>query len=301
MTVWVVGSINLDLMSRVRRFPRPGETVTGTDVEESPGGKGANQAVASARMGAPTHMVGCVGNDDVGRQLMAFLTSEEVDVSGVATVDVSTGRAIVTVDDSGENQIVLAPGANAAVTLDHLEPLAVAPADVVLCQGEIPAEVSAQALAIARDAGAVGILDPAPASAELTSAVAVAALCTPNETELGVLAGRPVDAGAPTEELTEMALRARGDAALDMIVTLGRQGVLWVPPIGDPVHLAADEVVVVDSTGAGDCFAGTMASGLSDGLDVGRSLRRAISAASLSVTRPGAASSMPKRDEVDAD
>jgi ribokinase len=282
----LVGSINLDVVVGVERHPAPGETVIGGDRQELPGGKGANQAVAAARLGAVVAFVGRVGADDAGRRLRDGLAAEGVDVAHVRVdPDAPTGIALIAVDGAGENTIVVSPGANAHVGAGDVESArdVLAGAAVTLLQHEVP--VSAVDAAIAAAGGTV-VLNPAPARA-LAREVDV---LVPNRGELGRLArrdGDPVDL-------------ARGlEHARAVVVTLGSEGVLVVE--GQRAErIEAPRVNAVDTTGAGDAFCGALAQALADGADLVEAARWAVRVAAVSVTRVGAQSAMPRREDVPA-
>ena len=280
----VVGSINLDLVVTVERHPAPGETVIGGDRRELPGGKGANQAVAVARLGAPVAMVGRVGLDAQGGRLRDHRAHEGIDVAHVTVDDdAPTGMALIAVDGSGENTIVVSPGANAHVGTGDVEAAGevLAGAAVTLLQHEVPG--SAVSAAIAAAGGKV-VLNPAPARA-LAREVDV---LVPNRGELSKLAGRE---GDPVD-------LARGlERAKAVVVTLGAEGVAVVE--GERVeHIEAPRVHTVDSTGAGDAFCGALAQALADGADLVEAARWAVRVAAVSVTRVGAQSGLPRRAEV---
>jgi ribokinase len=276
----VVGSINLDVVVEVERHPAPGETVLGGDRRELPGGKGANQAVAAARLGAEVGMVGRVGDDDAGRRLRDGLAAEGVDVAHVV-VDPSapTGMALIAVDRAGENMIVVSPGANARVSAADVEAAGelLSGAGVTVAQHEVPEETVAAAVAGARG---IVVLNPAPAR---PVAVAVDVL-VPNRGELEALAGRR---GDPVE-------LARGlDVARAVVVTLGSEGAVVIE--GDRVErIPAPEVEAVDTTGAGDAFCGALAQALDAGADLVESARWAVRAAAASVTKAGAQGGLPR-------
>jgi ribokinase len=282
----VVGSINLDMVVTVERHPAPGETVMGGDHRELPGGKGANQAVAVARLGADVEMIGRVGADAHGTRLRDHLANEGVDVEHVTVDDdAPTGMALIAVDGAGENTIVVSPGANAHVGAGDVESArdVLAGAAVTLLQHEVP--VSAVDAAIAAAGGTV-VLNPAPARA-LAREVDV---LVPNRGELGRLArrdGDPVDL-------------ARGlEHARAVVVTLGSEGVLVVE--GQRAErIEAPRVNAVDTTGAGDAFCGALAQALADGADLVEAARWAVRVAAVSVTRVGAQSAMPRREDVPA-
>lgn len=296
--VVVVGSVNVDLVVMAPRLPGPGETVTGGDVARHHGGKGGNQAVAAARLGATVAFVGAVGDDDLGIAARAALQTEGIDVRHLATAARPTGVALIVVDERAENLIAVAPGANAALGPDAVEAalteLALGPGDVVLaCREVAPASVAA-ALTAARAAGAVGILNPAPADGLDRATAGLAAVLTPNASELAAIAGP----GDP--EAAARALLAGGPAERAVVVTLGAAGALVVPAGGPAVAVPAAPVVPVDTVGAGDTFNGALAAGLAAGLPLEPACVRAVAAAGLSTTRPGARGGMPTLAEVEA-
>ena len=276
----VVGSINLDVVVEVERHPAPGETVPGGDRRELPGGKGANQAVAAARLGAQVALVGRVGDDDAGRRLRDGLAAEGVDVAHVV-VDPSapTGMALIAVDRTGENTIVVSLGANARVSAADVESASdlLAGAALTVAQHEVPEDAVAAAIA---GAGGSVVLNPAPAR----PVIARVDVLVPNRGELEALAGR---SGDPVE-------LARGlDVAGAVVVTLGGDGAVVVE--GDRVTpVAAPVVEAVDTTGAGDAFCGALASALDRGAELVEAARFAVRAAAASVTKPGAQGGLPR-------
>jgi ribokinase len=280
----VVGSINLDVVVEVDRHPAPGETVIGGDRRELPGGKGANQAVAAARLGGVVVLVGRVGADDAGGRLLAGLAAEGVDVSHVQEdAEAPTGMALIAVDASGENTIVVSPGANARVSAGDVQAAAdvLAGAAVTLVQHEVPEEAVAAALAAA---GGTVVLNPAPARA----LVAPVDVLVPNRGELEALAGR---AGDPVE----LARGLQGPRAV--VVTLGAEGAVVVE--GDRVDWArAPSVEAVDTTGAGDAFCGALVQALAEDATLVEAARWAARAAAVGVTRLGAQGGMPRREDV---
>lgn len=291
--VVVVGSANTDMTVRVPRLPLPGETVLGGEFLMLPGGKGANQAVAAARLGALVTFVACVGADVFGDAAVLGYESEGIDTRYVVRdPDAPTGVALIYVDEkTGENCIVAAPGANhcLSVALVGLAADAIREADVVVCQLESPPETVLAALKLAREAGKTTLLNPAPAQAVTDELLSYVSVLTPNETEAAFLAE---DAQASPEDAAA-ALRARG--AGQIVVTLGAEGVLLVTgdgpkriPVGKPVE-------VVDTTAAGDCFTGALAVGLGEGRSLEDAVVFASAAAALSVTKAGAQPSLPNR------
>jgi ribokinase len=296
--VIVVGSVNVDIVVVAPRLPGPGETVTGGDVARHHGGKGGNQAVAAARLGASVSFVGAVGDDDLGAAARAALVGEGVDTTRLASLPRPTGVALIIVDERAENLIAVAPGSNAAITpvavdvaLDALAPTA---GDVVLTCREIPSDAVRAALRAARAAGATAILNPAPADGLTLEDAALADVLTPNEGELALLAGPGDPEGAARRVLD------RGRPGRSVVVTLGAAGALVVPAGGPAVAVPAAAVTPVDTTGAGDTFNGALAAGLAAGLPLRAAARRAVAAAGFSTTRPGARGGMPTAAELEA-
>jgi ribokinase len=295
----VVGSLNADLVVRVPRFPSPGETLTGTTFDRFPGGKGANQAYAAARMGGVVAMVGQVGADDLGRWLSSHLEQGGVDVTAIAAVGgETTGLALITIDDAGENQIVLVPGTNGTFTPARLgaSGAELAGAALVLLQLEIPMETVVAAARAARAGGAVVVLDPAPAVSLPAELLPLVDVLTPNESELAALTGGGVVGGE--DDVRARAGRLLAEGARSVLVKWGEKGARLFGALGTHVW-PAPPVQVVDSTAAGDTFNGALAAGLAGGLDIVSAGTRAVTAATISVTRPGAQPSMPSRAEVD--
>jgi len=291
----VVGSLNADLTIRVPRFPVAGETLTGERFETFPGGKGANQAYAAARLGARVAMVGQVGADAHGEWLKRHLAEGGVDVSHVAVDPASaTGVAVILVDASGQNEIVLAPGANGTFSSDRLDVAEglLQSAAFVLLQLEIPLETVEKAARMARRGGARVILDPAPARDIPDALLAMADYVTPNETELAILSGR----ARPALQDSAQILRSRG--ARTVILKAGEQGALLVGDAGEHAWPAI-KVDAVDTTAAGDAFNAAFAVALAEGQSDADAGRFATAAAACSVTRAGAQTSMPTRDEVE--
>lgn len=293
--VLVLGSINRDLVLAVDAHPRPGETVSGSDIREFPGGKGANQAVAACRAGAETLLVGAVGTDGFGASMRAFLAGEGVDLTGVITVpDHPTGIAVILVDRNAENTVTIAPGANLALGAVDAGKVAFQPGDLVVSQFEVPEDFIRAGFTRARAAGAVTIFNPAPMKELSPALLALCDLVVLNETELEAASGL-ADLVEPRE--IEAAARRIGEGRT-IIVTLGAKGCLAVHS-GGVITLPGRAVPAADTTGAGDCFVGVLAAGLAEGRTLQAALDRANRAAAISVTRAGAATSMPSRDEID--
>jgi len=285
---------------RTPRFPAPGETTTGTGFAVYPGGKGANQAVAAARLGARVAMVGRVGRDDYGRLLRRSLTAAGVDAEPVIDdEDAATGVAVITIDASGQNQIVLAPGANRRLCPDDVERRRslLESAAVVLLQWEVPPETVEAAARIARRAGVAVVLDPAPARHEALALLPLASFVTPNETELRVLAGVPPGPTTP-RDAAGMARSLLDLGARCVIAKLGPAGAIAISRDGEWVW-PGHAVQAVDTTAAGDAWNGAFAVALAEGRALQDAGAFASAAAAISVTRPGAQPSMATRDEVE--
>lgn len=290
----VVGSITMDLVTRTPQIPRIGQTLIGTGFDTTPGGKGANQAVAAARLGYPVAMVGKVGTDVYGRSLLENLAHAGVDTSAMAQAEGSSGLAPMFVAESGENSIVVVPGANGTMDRAAVDAQAalIRTAGMVLCQLEIPIDTLAYTLALCAEAGVPTMLDPAPAAALPDAVFNQAAWFTPNETEAAFYVGE----GATTEESAERMLAKglrgvvlkRGSEGAYVAVANGRSE--WVPPF---------RVQAIDTVAAGDCFNGAFAVALLEGRDPWAAARFANAAAAIAVTRRGAQASMPSRADVD--
>lgn len=300
--VVVVGAINVDLVIAADRLPAPGETVVGPGVEQHGGGKGANASVAASRSGASVSLIGAVGADDTGAGALASLTADGVDVSGVARLEgTPTGVAFIVVDPQGENLIAVGAGANAAVTVDHLESAAdrLRSAGCVLVSTEIPVDAVGAAVRIATAAGVPCILNTAPVVPGLVDLLPLGPIVTPNRGELADLAsglGVATDAG----DHMAMARAIVGVTGAPVVVTLGGDGALAVSADGTATPVPARPATVRDTTGAGDTFNGVLAAGLAAGASLDDAVRRAIVAASLSVEAVGAREGMPLADAIDA-
>lgn len=285
----VLGSANMDLVVRQPRRAEPGETIFGSRFDTGPGGKGLNQAVAAARAGAYVTFVTAVGADDFGVRLRSWIQSEGIDISRVRIADEPTGIAQITVTEDGENAIVVVPGANGRSTLDDADREAIAAASHLVVQLERPEALLREAMTFAREAGVTTVLTPAPARAGIDDLVALADVLVPNEGEAALLSG---------ETDPERAAIALSRRAGIVIVTLGPRGAL-VATGGEIVErVAAPRVAAVDTTGAGDAFTGVLIARLAAGDEIPAALAHASAAASVSVTRHGAASSMPTIDEI---
>jgi ribokinase len=296
--VVIVGSLNMDLVTRAPRLPRAGETLAGQSFVTVPGGKGANQAVAAARLGASVAMIGCVGDDAYGDQLRTALLAEGIDCQAVTAIaSESTGVALIVVDDSSQNAIVIVAGGNGHVSasvVDSFDAL-LSQAEVIICQLEVPMVTVGHVLKRGRELGKTVILNPAPASGPLPNEwYAWIDYLIPNESEATALTGLSVDSVA-TADAAATALLASGVSKV--IVTLGEQGALFASQSGS-AHFPAPKVKAVDTTAAGDTFVGGFAAALSEGKSEPDAIRFGQIAAALSVTRSGAQPSIPTFNEV---
>jgi ribokinase len=295
--VLVIGSANIDLVTRAERCPRPGESLVGRSFDTIPGGKGANQAVAAARLGAATVFAGCVGDDAFGTMLREGMMAEGIDLAYLhAHSELPTGTALIIVGDDGENSIVVTPGANQAVTpaeIEAFEPL-FHEADVVLLQLEIPLESVDAALDMARRHDALTVLDAGPAQSAPAELIEKAGLISPNETEAEALTGVRV---ASLDDAREAARQLLELGALEVVMKLGARGCLYA---GDGwMHVPAFNVTPVDTTAAGDAFTAALAAQWR-GTDKRRdALRYANAAGALAATVAGAQPAMPTRSEVE--
>lgn len=295
--VCVVGSSNIDLTFRTARLPRPGETLTGQSFQLGFGGKGANQAVMAARLGAHVTMVSRVGNDVFGEQTLHNYQQHGIDTTHARRDDNQpTGTAVIIVEDSGENCILLVPGANAALSPEDVQAAAsvLGECGVLLCQLEVPIETTLEAFRLARAAGVRTILNPAPAVPLPDELLRLTDLCIPNETEAELLTGQRVTSVEDATTAAEI-LRQRGAGAV--LVTLGERGVVVVEESSELIP--ATPARAVDASGAGDAFIGSLAVFLLEGLPLRQAVFRANRAAAVSVTRPGTQASFPTRSEID--
>lgn len=314
----ILGSINMDLVVRAPRLPAPGETLMGGPFETHPGGKGANQAVAAARMGAEVSFIGAVGDDEHGRSMLAALSAEGIDTSRIATrTGATTGVALITVAESGENTIIVAPGANATVTPADIDAArgAISAADMLLAQLEVPIAAVAHAAQLARDLGTAFVLNAAPAPAARLPADLISAtdVLIVNETEAAALGASsfapPSPADPPADELEAALLRLAGLGPSTIALTAGAQGALFFHGKEARGRIPATPVEPVDTVGAGDAFCGAFTTRLAEhrinagraGLDrlaVMDAVCWACAAGALATTRRGAIPSLPSREEV---
>jgi ribokinase len=292
----VIGSLNMDLAAQCETLPRSGQTVFGQDFFTAAGGKGANQAIAAARLGAQVTMAGCVGADAFGRDLIAGLRAAGVATDAIRVVDVATGTALITIDRAGANTIVVISGANAAcdtASVDDVLALANGPG-ILLLQHEIPQETNEHAIRAARDGGWFIVLNPAPARPVAPELLPLVDMVVPNETEAAAITGLVVDSRKDALAAAHNILARGARAAL---MTLGVQGALYCGAAGT-WHCPAVPVKAVDSTAAGDAYIGALATALAAGRSVPDGMSFAAAAAALSVTRLGAQKSLGTRDEV---
>src|SRR5216683_1091278 len=296
--VFVAGSINMDVVATADRHPRIGETIAGNAVHYFPGGKGANQAVAAAKLGAPTTLIGRLGKDAFGRELRTFLAAQAIDLTLVQeTAEAHTGTAIITVANA-DNTIVVIPGANALVGAADVEAPVLAKGDIAVSQFEIPLPAISAFFKRARAAGATTILNPAPAiefSRELLDLVDILIL---NETELGFLTKTELRDTDDYPRFIEAARSLQINKDKIICVTLGKRGLVALID-GQPLLIDGRAIKAVDTTGAGDCFVGAVAAQLAGGKPIHDALHYANMAASICVQRMGAAPSMPTAAEVE--
>jgi len=293
----VLGSVNADHILQVGNFPRPGETVVGHGYQVIPGGKGANQAVAAARLGADVSFLACVGDDDFGARMIERFRDDGIDTSGVMSMaDTPTGIAFIQIVSSGENCIAISPEANGNFTPDILEQNMglIRSADMVLMQLEIPLETIEIAAREAQKSGAVVVLNPAPAQPLPDSLLSNLSMITPNETEAELLTGIKVE----NESDAHKAAKILHDKGVEtVILTLGEKGAYLSSSEGSRLVEGYD-VRAVDSTAAGDTFNGALVAALQQGKDVYAAIEFAHAAAAISVTRIGAQTSIPGIEEV---
>jgi ribokinase len=291
-----VGSLNMDIVVEVKKIPIAGETVLASSMEKFHGGKGANQAVATARFGAETHMIGSVGNDEHGKMLLENLKSNGVNIAGVKTLDgENSGTAFITVDQNGENFIMVVSGANMKLDrkdIDENREL-FCRNDVVLLQLEVPQDTVKYAIETGKEKGCKIILNPAPAVKLDRDILSKVDIITPNESELDILTG-----GIKESDMIKKAEKLLESGVQNVVCTLGEKGVLLVNKDGNK-QFPAYRVHAIDTTGAGDCFSGVLAAALSGGRSIEDAIKYAVKASSISVTRKGAQVSMPYRNEVE--
>jgi ribokinase len=299
MNIVVVGSLNMDLVVRMPQIPRPGETLLGGVFKTFPGGKGANQAVAAARLGGHVTMIGCVGNDAFGREMRATLAGESIAIAHILVhPEAATGVALIQVDAQGQNSIAVASGANFCLTGAEVEKAlhAIGGFDALVMPLETPLDTISTAAKIAAQRGAKVLLNPAPAQVLEQSLLELVDVLLPNEHEIALMTGVPLQTPADTRRAAEKLLAL---GAKNLLVTLGSRGSALFSPSGPETLIPACPVRVVDTTAAGDCFVGALAVGLCEGQSLPAAAEFASAAAALSVTREGAQPSLPQRSEVE--
>ena len=279
--VVVVGSANLDLVATLDHLPKPGETIVALDYAEHAGGKGVNQAVACARMGARTAFVGCVGNDDAGIFLRGVLENEGIDTTMLRVVDMPTGRAFINVDSRGENEIVVVSGANTQVGVAQ-NPLVLPTSHVLLMQLEIPLATVSATLTLARKSGTLTVLNPAPYKSLTEDVLSLVDVIVPNETESAACGG------------TNALLKA---GVATVVTTLGEKGAV-INTASSETSIAPHKVVAVDTVGAGDAFIGALSAELARGATISDAASVGAVAGALATTVHGAVPSLPKQDVV---
>lgn len=296
--VAVVGSLNMDLVALSPRIPLPGETIIGKEFHTIPGGKGANQAVAAARLGAQVAMVGRIGRDAFAEPLLDNLAASAIDHAFVIQdPEAATGVALIVVDDAGQNSIVVASGANMRLLPEHVDgsEAAIASAQVLILQLEVPLDTVIRAAEIAKTHGVMVILNPAPARTLPDDLLSMVDVLIPNETETALLTGMPVGGKA---EFEAAAHELRKSGVPTVILTLGGEGALLASVEGLE-HFPAFDVTPVDTTAAGDAFVGGFAVALAEGKSLAQAVRFGNAAGASAVTKLGAQTSLPKRVEVE--
>ncbi len=294
--VIVAGSVVMDVVARAARHPRPGETVVGDSLAYYPGGKGANQAIAAARLGVPTRLIGMRGDDDFGERLARYLREADVDTDTLlCSPEQPTGTSLIVLDADAENTIVMLPGANAGLRPSHLNNVDFGSDDLLLVQLEIPLDTVEELLHRGRAAGARTILNAAPFHPGCKSLLPITDYLIVNELELAALAGKEkIELPPTTQHLRRLLKQCRAFPAQTLVVTLGAEGLYCLGPGGE-WRISGHKVRAVDTVGAGDCFVGAFAVALAEGRSCEEALRFANAAAASSVEQPGAAPSMPGR------
>lgn len=297
MKIIVFGSINIDFIARTSRLPMPGETIIGYDFQNLPGGKGANQAVACAKLGAKTMMIGCVGSDIFGDNIVTELKNSRVDVSLISRNNrVSTGIALITVNETGENSIIIIPGANGEVGENELMILesTLEKADILLLQLEIPIDAVLQAAILGKEKGAIVILDPAPAQKLPEELLRLVDIFTPNKIEAASLVDFNIDSWDKASRAAYTFLR-RG--VRHSVIKMGSKGVLLTSQKSKQIYPSIP-ARVVDTVGAGDAFSGALAVALSEGKTINEAVQWGNAAGAFAATKKGTQTAMPSRSEL---
>lgn len=301
MTLLVFGSINMDLVARTPRLPAPAETITGHEFFTAPGGKGANQAVAAARLNTPTTMIGRVGGDAFGVALRQNLAEAGVDISAIfVDSETSSGVAVIAVDDQAQNNIIIIPGANGRIDQTDVERLAgcLAGARILLLQLEVPLAANIAAARLAHQAGVKVIFDPAPARDLPADLYPLIDIITPNEVEAAQLVGFPIKTEVDAAQAADILLKRGVGAA---IIKMGAAGVVYASSQPEARGVfPAFTIKAIDTVAAGDAFNGGLATALLEGLSLIEAIRWGAAAGALSATRAGAQPSIPTRPEFDA-
>ncbi|HEX7456632.1 MAG TPA: ribokinase [Candidatus Nanoarchaeia archaeon] len=296
--ILVVGSINMDLVVEVKKLPSKGETVTGETIRYIPGGKGANQAVAASRLGAEVSLIGKVGNDHSGEELVGFLTSEKLNLKGISKSPLPSGLAVISVDNKGDNTIVYSPGANSEVSAKDIEKQTelIKRSNLILSTFETPVEAVERLFFIAKRVNKTTILNPAPARGTSNNLLKNVDYLVLNETELAFLtkSAKVLESLEDIEKAAKL-LKTKGP---DIVaVTLGSRGALTVTDTR-VIRTEGIKVNAVDTTAAGDCFVGALATQINKGIGLEESLDFANRAAAISVQKWGASSSLPTINEI---
>lgn len=294
--ITIIGSLNMDMVIRTDRVPVMGETILGGEFSMVPGGKGANQAIAAARLGGNVKMVGCVGNDVFGKDLINHLSIDKVNVEHVKIVDgISTGVAVITIKD-GDNSIIVSPGANSKLSPNHISEVeeTIKGSDILVLQLEIPLETVHKVIEIAKENNVKVILNPAPAISLSDHLLTKINIITPNESECEILTGIPIHS---VEDARSAVATLNRRGVEQVIITLGHNGVVYNNE-KNIIHKPSKRVEVVDTTAAGDAFTGALAFALSEGKSIDQAVDLAIIVGALTVTRSGAQTSIPYRDDL---
>jgi|WetSurMetagenome_2_1015567.scaffolds.fasta_scaffold22368_5 ribokinase len=298
MNIVVVGSLNMDLVVRMPQIPKPGETLLGGVFNTFLGGKGANQAVAAARLGSHVTMIGCVGNDSFGKELRAALEVEGINTTHILVhPQAATGVALIQVDSRGQNSIAVASGANFLLTSTYVEKAmqTIGQFDVVVMPLETPLETIITAARIGSHRGAKVLLNPAPAQVLTKELLEMIYVLVPNETEMAFMSGMTLNS---TEDVNRSASKLFQMGLKNLIVTMGERGAVVFAGENQGSFISAWQVQAVDTTAAGDCFVGALGVALGEGQSLQTAAEFAGAAAALSVTREGAQPSLPHREEV---